>query len=183
MAVENLRQLFLERGPGECAIDEVRAIKRSDELDRVVQAELGGDVLPDAGGRCRRVRMKTDPRQKLPQPAELPVLRPEIVAPLADAMGFVHGDEANPAGCEDIQETFAAVAHEPLGGDVQQTIPALAQSGDDLGLLVRRERAVVQGRRHAVANQRVDLILHQRNQRRDHEREARLHDGRRLKTQ
>ena len=39
-------------------------------------------------------------------------------------------------------------------------------------LLFRRQRAVVAGRGHAVADQRVDLVLHQRDQRRHDDGEA-----------
>src|SRR5262249_44313363 len=38
------------------------------------------------------------------------------------------------------------------------------------------ERAVITGRRHAVADERVDLILHERDERRDHHREPFSHE-------
>ena len=37
--------------------------------------------------------------------------------------------------------------------------------------------------RHAVADERVDLVLHQRDQRRDDHRQARAHERRRLEAQ
>ena len=127
--------------------------------------------------------MQADAGQQLPQPPELPVLGPEIVSPLADAVRFVHRDEADAAGREQVEEAVAALADQPLGRDVEQAIASLAQAGDDVRLLVRRERAVVERRRHAVADERVDLVLHQRDERRDDDRETRPHERRRLEAQ
>ena len=59
-----------------------------------MQPELGDDVVADARGGRGRVRVQADAGQQLPQPAELAVLRPKVVAPLADAVRFVDGDEA-----------------------------------------------------------------------------------------
>ena len=50
-------------------------------------------------------------------------------------------------------------------------------------LLVRAQRAVVAGGGHAVSRQRVDLILHQRDERRDHDGETRPDERRGLEAQ
>ena len=55
--------------------------------------------------------------KSLPQRAELAVLRPEIVAPHADAVGLVDGDERQ---LRVLQELAEAVRDQPLGGDVEQ---------------------------------------------------------------
>ena len=84
--------------------------------------------------------------------------------------GFSGLDEADPAGSEDVQETFAAVADEPLGRHVHQSQRSAPKPREDGGLLIRRERTVIAGRGHTVADKRVDLVLHQRDQ-------GRYHDG------
>ena len=46
-----------------------------------------------------------------------------------------------------------------------------------------RERAVIEDRGHAVAGERVHLIFHQRDERRDDDRQAVAHERRRLKAE
>ena len=84
---------------------------------------------------------------------------------------------------EQRQEPVAAVADEPLRRHVEQPVAPLAQAGDDGRLLVGGKRAVVERRRHAVADQGVDLVLHQRDQRRDDQRETGCDHGRRLEAE
>jgi hypothetical protein len=123
------------------------------------------------------------PGEQLAHAAELPVLRPEIVSPLADAVRFVHSHEADATRGEQRQERFAPVAHEPLGRDVKQAVAPVPQAGNDRGLRVGGKRAVVQRRWHAVADQGVDLVLHQRDQRRHYQREPAADERRRLEAQ
>ena len=48
--------------------------------------------------------------------AELPVFRPEVVAPLADAVGLVDGDELHRRGSRaERQEHVGALADQPSG--------------------------------------------------------------------
>ena len=103
--------------------------------------------------------------------------------PLADAVRLVDGDETDRPRREHVEESIAAVADEALGRDVEQAIPAVAHAARHLALLFGRQRAVVAGRRHAVADKRVDLILHQRDQRRDDDRETVAGDRRRLEAE
>ena len=176
-------QLLFQRRARQHAIDQVGPIERADELDRIVEAELRRDVAPHARRRGRRVGVQADAGEQLAQPPELAVLGPEVVPPLADAVRFVHGDEADVDGRQQRQKRVGALADQPLGRDVEQLVAPLTKPGDDVGLLRRRERAVEQRGRHAVADERVDLVLHQRDQRRDDDREARADDGRRLKAE
>ena len=151
---------------------QVGAIERPDELDRIAQAELRGDVAPDARGRGRGVGVQADAGKQRPQLPELPVLGTEVVPPLADAVRFVDGHEADVARREQVEKVLAPFGDEPLRRDVQQPEPSLAQSGHDRRFPIGRQRAVVTGGGDAVADQRVDLILHQRDQRRHDEGEA-----------
>ena len=57
--------------------------------------------------------------------AELPVLGPEIVSPLADAVRFVDRDEADAAWTKaGGRNAVAAFADQPLGRHVQQAVAA-----------------------------------------------------------
>ena len=91
---EDLLQLLLQRGARQDAVDEVGPIERADELDGVAQLQLRRDVAPDARGRRRGERVQADAGKPRAQRAELPVLRAEVVAPLADAVRLVDRDEA-----------------------------------------------------------------------------------------
>ena len=102
------------------------------------------------------------------QQAELAILRPEVVAPLADAVGLVDGEEGGPETAEPLDETGHRQA---LRGHVQEDEPPglqLAFDGDALG---GHLAAVDVRRRHAVLAQGVDLVLHERDERRDHDGE------------
>src|SRR5262245_23873234 len=120
MASEHVQQLAFQHGPWQHPVKEIRTVERSDKLQRIAQAELSDDVPADASGRCRGVRVDADARQPLAQTPELPVLRPEIVSPLADAMRLVDGDEADAARREKRQEAVAAFAYQPFGRDVEE---------------------------------------------------------------
>ena len=65
-----------------------------------------------------------------------------------------------------------ALVVEALGRHVEQAELAAAQSLRDVAQLVEREARVDARRRHAERRERVDLILHERDQRRDDDRDA-----------
>jgi len=140
-------------------------------------------MSPHPRGRRRGERVQADRRQSLPQRAELAVLRPEIVPPLADAVRLVDGDVGDVPKL--LQEPIAPLARQPLGGDVEQRVAPLAQPGGNCGLRIGAKRTVVARRVDAVLHERVDLILHQGDQRRHDKAEtaAAFHQRGRLETQ
>ncbi len=183
VARQGIEQLPLQRGTRQRAVDEVRPIERSDELDGIHQTELRGDVAPHPRGGRRGVGVHADPGQPLPKLRQLTVLRSEVVSPLADAVRFVNRHEADAACREQRQKALAPLTHQPLGGDVQQAVAAIAKTCDDARFLRGRERAVVQHSGHSVADQRVHLVFHQRDQRGHHDRESRTHERRSLEAE
>ena len=183
MTVEDVEQLPLEHRSRQHPVQEIRPVERADEFDRILQAELRCDVAADARGGGGRVRVHAHAGQQLAQASELAVLGPEVVPPLADAVRLVDRDEADAARRQKGEEGVASVADKPLRRHVQERVAALAQACDDGGLLASVERAVVEHGRDAVADQRVHLILHQRDERGDDQGEAGANDGRRLKAQ
>src|SRR5690606_9792307 len=125
------------------------------------QRELRADVVADARGGGRRVSVKRDVRKTRSQLPELPVLGPEVVAPLADAVRLVDGDEAEVAARQPRLKTVAAFADEPLRRNVQQPVSPITHAGRYRAAFLGRLRAVEKCRRYAVADERVHLILHE----------------------
>ena len=165
---EHVEQLLLQLIAEQHAIHEVRAIERPHFLERVPQPELRDDVAAHAAGGRRRERVDARLRQQRANLAEPAVLGPEVMSPLADAVRFVHGDEAHADLGEPAHEAIAAIADEPFGGHVQESRLAVAHALHHGALLLLVERAVVAGRRHAVGVEAVHLVLHERDERRHH---------------
>jgi len=111
-------------------------------------------------------------RKPLVQHRELDVLRPEIVAPLRDAVGFVDGEQRQPGAAQQLEE---ARRQQALGRDVQQVEPAAREVALGLRRRLRVERGVEHRRFHPGLEERRDLVLHQRDQRRHHHRAALAH--------
>ena len=66
-----------------------------------------------------------------------------------------------------IEQPQRRIEHEPLGSDVEQVERARRGADPPLARLARRQRGVQAGGRDAVRAERVDLVLHERDQRRD----------------
>ena len=86
--------------------------------------------------------MQRDVREIVTQPSELPVLRTEIVSPLADAMRLVDRDESHARLLERLPKRLTAVADEAFRGEIQQPAPVVANARQHRVALVRQERAV-----------------------------------------
>ena len=97
----------------------------ADRTIRRARAGCAARAAPTMSRRTRAVAVAvkacrlTSAKQRA-QRAELPVLRPEVVPPLADAVRLVDGDEADAGSAEQRQEAVAALAGQPLGRDVEQ---------------------------------------------------------------
>ena len=87
------------------------------------------------------------------------------MSPLADAVRFVNRDETEAGLCQQRRERLAALARDPLRRHIQKPVAPLADAGRHRRTLVERLGAVQIGSRHAVGDERVDLILHQRDER------------------
>ena len=138
--------------------------------DQQVVAELAGDVGDDAvvrGGGARQDRHAG--RQQLEHAGDAPVVGSEVVAPVADAVGLVD-DEQTAAGTDDREHLGAeAAVGEPLGRDQQEVdlvaIDRVLHVGP-LGLVRRVEGDGTD----AHAGRGLDLVAHEREQRRDEDR-------------
>ena len=114
----------------------------------------------ERGGRHAQLRAEA---------AEPPVVRTKIVAPLADAVGFVHDE---PHGADAPEQLPEAAGPEALGGDVHQVEPSRRQLGLDGGALVRCQARMQRCGGDSAGSKPVHLVLHERDQRRHDDRRA-----------
>ena len=97
------------------------------------------------------------------------VIRPEVVAPLGDAMRLVDGQKRRPDSSHRFDKSGAS---EPLGCDINEVVPPVLDLSEPGVLLGRVERAVEQGGSEPSLDQGVDLVLHQGDERADDQGQA-----------
>ncbi len=151
------------------AIADVGAVEAGDEGLAAVGQELVGDLAPGAlvgGGGERDARHVGE---ALAQHAELQVLGAEIVAPLRHAVRLVDREQRDLDALELRQR---ARLQQALGRDVEEIQLAGGERALGLAALGLAQCRVEAGGGHAVVAQRLDLVAHQRDQRRDHHRGA-----------
>lgn len=102
------------------------------------------------------------------QHGEVAVVGPEVVAPLADAVGFVDGKQAQLAALKKrIQQGQEARVADPLRRGVEKGDFAAQQLLLNLVSLITAEGGVQKRCAHTGFVQRAHLVVHQRNQRGD----------------
>ncbi len=143
--------------------------KSCDEYLGVGQIELFQDVVTYV---CRRRCGQRDGLRIANLVAELSqssVVVAKVVTPFADAMGFVDRQQLNLCLAQRLAETGAAKS---FGSDIQHFVFTRREPQQTLVLLAAGKGAVDERRSNAQLAQRVDLILHQCNQWRDHQGRA-----------
>jgi len=135
------------------------------------------DVVAHLGGRSRGEGDDLRSAQRLQHLMQAHVVGAEVVAPLAEAMRFIHGEEADLHAAQRIDEGRAA---EALGRDIDELAPHRAQPVEPLHLLVHADAAVDQRGGNAASGQCIDLIFHQRDERTDHDGHTIHHHRRQL---
>ena len=168
--LELLHQAVTDVGPVEAGgVDE--GIVQFEAMQHVAAGRLVG-----SGGE-RHHRHLGEP---LLEPSQRRVFGPKIVAPLGDAVGLVDGEQPEGQLCQSIQKL---VLQQPFGGDIDQLDLATAHGGKVLDHLLPAQGGVDIDRCHAVGPQAVHLILHQRNEGRDHHSEPGAQQRRDLVTE
>ena len=150
-------------------VTNIRPIEAGDEDGGVLQAEAGKDIgagLRVGGGGQGN---EGDAGEVAAQTTELDIFRAEIVPPLRNAVRFVDGEEGNGDLGEAGKELFA---HQPFRGDIKEVKLAAMELCQGLARFGGFEGRVVNGGADAVGLQGIDLILHQRDQRRDDDADA-----------
>ena len=167
LAGEQRFQLRIQTVARADVVADVRTVEAGDDQPVLGNAELRQDVgsRPRVGGCGQR-----EPRHVgivVEQRAELAIIGPEIVAPFADAMRFVDGDQRQVHAADQTAEGFA---RRTLRRDVQQVQFAGLEPLDGLFAvgIGRSQRSGPQADRIRAS----DLVVHQRDQRGNDERSA-----------
>ena len=114
------------------------------------------------------------------QRAELAIFRTKLVSPLRDAVCFIDGEECD---WDASQQRDRVLARQPLRGEIQQTVLPCAGFLGDVRLFTAALSAVQHRRGNPHLRKLGCLVLHQRNQRRDHDGGLARHQSRQLVTQ
>ena len=127
------------------------------------------DVGPDprcSGGTESHHRHARTQISELPQ---TPIVRPEVVPPGADAMGFIHGKSNQLARCgvllKDGSRRFTL---QSLWSEIEQSKIAVGKLAQDLTTSVGLDATVQTRRGNVTTTELQHLVLHQGDQRRDH---------------
>ena len=153
---------------------QVRPVEPGRDPRRVAQPEAGDDVVGDLRRR-RRGRgddgLRAEPARRV---GEAEVVRAEVVPPLGDAVRLVDHEQPDLGLPDPLEE---AGRREPLRGDVEQPRAAADRAVERRA--VRRRVLLRVDHRHLAgrdALERLDLVLHERDERRDDDREVRAHE-------
>ena len=158
-AVAQLDRLEPQARPGQRSADDLHA-----------DAELLDDVGDDAVVRGGGGREDRDPLgQRRDEPADAPVVRPEVVAPVADAVRLVDHEQPDAAPQRGQHGLAEALVRQPLGRDHQDVDLVVGDRG--LGPVPLLDVAGVDGHgTQAQAVRGAQLVAHEREQRADDER-------------
>ena len=152
---------------GKAQVGPVEARHHREGVDK---AQRAGDVLADGPGCRGGERHHGRPRgQAVDEAEDALVGGPEVVSPLGDAVRLVHGQERHPAAARHLQEARVVQA---LGRHVEEGHGAGRHAVQDVRLLGGAERGVEAARGNAVLAQASHLVLHERDERAHHHREA-----------
>ena len=153
---------------------QVGAVEAGDADIGVVEAEALADVVAHegvgGGGQSDDGRVA----QAGSGGAEVAVAGAEVVAPLRDAVGLVDGEEGDVDAAQGGDKTTVG---EALGGNVEEAEVAIGDAAQDVGLLLAGDSRIDGRGGDPVARERIDLVLHQREQGRDNEGEAIEEEG------
>lgn len=134
-----------------------------------IEPETLGDVSRDGRGGGGGERQHAFDFERLRQPGELEVVGAKIVAPLRDAMRLIDHQERD---LERTQRREKALVGEPLRRRVKQFQLARLESRVHSAQFIEREAGIDPRRRHVALPKEGDLVAHERDERRHHERQA-----------
>ena len=169
LGVEEARELLARAALRHDGVADVRAVEAAHEDPRVPEPEPLGDLAPRGLVRGGGERDARHAGIALVQHRELEVLGPEVVAPLRDAVRLVDGEERD---AQAVEQREGALAHQPLRRDVEQVERPCAGAALDRPDFVEGEGRVQVCGAHPGLEQRVHLVLHQRDEGRDDHRDA-----------
>ena len=149
------------------AVAQVRPVDAGVDGREAADAELARDVGDDLAAGGRRQRQQRRMAEHGQGSADLEKGRPEVVAPVRDAMRLVDDDQRRrPVG----EEGDEVAVGEPLGRREDDRRAAVDDGGFSSCRVLRVDRAVELHGGDAVPAQLVALVLHQGDEGRDDER-------------
>jgi hypothetical protein len=162
---------------GDDLVADVRTIETGNEHPRLLEPQVLEDLPPGkvvGGGRQRDSR---DAGKPFSEDVELSVLGTEVMSPLAHAVGLVDGEESDSG----LPEKLEKGGHrEPLRSHVQKIDSSLDDIRfDPPGIASRKARVQIR-RPHSELAERVDLVLHEGDEGRDHHADTFSSEGRDL---
>ncbi len=135
--LDETQKLFVGTVFRQHAIGEIRPIETRDVTTRLTQTKLLHDVGANSFRRSCSERHDRDIRKEFAKLGKLPIFRPKVVAPFADAMRLVDRDQIDlPLS----QVSKKARQHCPLRSHIQQAKRAIAQAQHPRGSFIRLER-------------------------------------------
>jgi hypothetical protein len=146
-------------------VADVGAVKAADKSAGVLQLQAFQNVclrqvVGRGGERHARYTGKA-----LVQNGQAPVLRTEIMAPLAHAMGLVDGEQTQQTAFgQGVEQRQKPGVGDPLRCGVQQGDIAAQHALLDLVRLVAAQSGIQKGSAHACFVQCAHLVVHQRDQ-------------------
>jgi hypothetical protein len=155
---------------------QIRAKERAPKDLRRAHSELLDDVLGDGlggGGRERQYRHVPETPFEV---TKLPICRPKVVPPLADAVCLVHGNQRE----LQLRQRTPDGRHQTLRRGVNQLEGPFSDLAHTLRALLRIERGIQKSGAHADLAEGVHLVLHQRDERRNDQGNAAQHPRRDL---
>jgi len=172
-ALDEIGELLQRIQARQDAVKNVRAVETAEINLGIFKAQQALDIgtgTQIGGGRQRQTRHL---RELFGEHRQTEIVGAEVVAPLAHAMRFVDRKQAEQSALEQRihlrQKT--AIGH-ALGGRVQQGDFAAQQTPLDVAGFFAGEGGVEEGGIHTRLVQRTHLVVHQCDQRRDHDGDA-----------
>ena len=108
LGAQQVQQLPLRLVLRHDAVLDVGPVEAGDEMPRLLQVEPAGDLLAGGLGGGSGQRDPRHLRPPLVQMGQLKVVRPEVVAPLGDAVRLVDGEQRDPAAGEQLRRGLHA---------------------------------------------------------------------------
>ena len=158
-------QLVLVAGHAQHLDEEVGPVEPGHEYPRIAQLECVGDVAAHFRRRGGGQGEDAFRANLLACPGELLVLRPEVVSPGGDAVRLVDREERDREVGHGREEGRGL---EPFRSHVHEAVFAPAQRALTVLPFALRQRAVHERGRDSACAQRIDLVFHQGDERRDH---------------
>ena len=140
---------------------DIGPVEGSAKHRRFLQAQLQADIFHRARiggcGQCHARHM----RKARAQYAKAAIFGPEMMAPLADAMRFIHRKQGD---IQAFQPRLHRLQRQPLRRDVKQLQRPIVQIAQHAARFIRRQFRMQSACGDTLLAERRNLVFHQRNQ-------------------